>query len=106
MSILSIYYIPKPAYGSGPLQGVAEHMMRHFILVSLSSSLFVFGEFHDNFKHHKPKHLGTTNLWQYISKYVNKMFVVVTEIQCVIRSLWICLFPPQSYFSVWWLKSG
>lgn len=46
MSILSIYFIPKPAYGTDPLQGVAGHI----ILIFLSSLLFVFGKFHDNFK--------------------------------------------------------
>lgn len=46
MSILSIYFIPKPAYGTDPLQGVAGHI----ILIFLYSLLFVFGKFHDNFK--------------------------------------------------------
>lgn len=59
-----------------------------------------------NFKDHKPKHANHKSMAIYIKIWKNKRFVVVTESQCVIRSLWICLFSPQRYFSVWWLKSG
>lgn len=42
-----------------------------------------------NFKDHKPKHANHKSMAIYIKIWKNKRFVVVTESQCVIRSLWI-----------------